>query len=323
MIISYKNPVPLFVLVLSFFFSCKEKNVSNKTTTKFSKDSTLQIKLQPIPRSEQTRQYLYAISNEINIEQEVNDEKMVTENNIDVSMLYNISRDSSGNYSFKIIFKEFKVKVKAGEIEKELQATTAAGSVDAQERIFAAFDNAIIKVKVASDGKIATVDGLDLIQNKMYELARDNAEAKSMIQTSLQQWLAVENFKKNFEQTFKIFPEERIKVGYQWNASTTAVSDMNINVPLVYTFKDIEDGYGVIGVDGKIDFENQQIRVQQNLVNFSLRGEQKGEVRVDLSTGMVSNAISEFKTKGKMFILDNEIPVKMETKSVTKGERIK
>lgn len=321
--ISYKNPVPLFVLVLSFFFSCKEKNVSNEISTKISKDSTLQIKLQPVDSSEQTRQFLYTTVNEVMIEQEVNDEKVRTENNIEVSMLYDVSKDSSGNYQFIITYKEFKVKVKAGEIEKELQASTAAGSFDIQERIFAAFNKATLTVRVAPDGKILAVNGLDLIENKMYELAKDNAEAKRMIKTSLQQYLAEENFKKTFEQTFKIFPSNKIKIGEQWNVNTVSVSDMNIKVPLIYTLKYIENDHGIIDIQAKINFENQQIQIEGNLVNISLKGEQKGEIKINLLTGMVSSSKSNFKAKGGMFVLDNEVPVKMETKTEIKGERIK
>jgi len=136
----------------------------------------------------------------------------------------------------------------------------------------------------------------------MYELAKDNAEVKRMIKTSLQQYLTEENFKKTFEQTFRVFPTGKIRIGEQWNVNQVAVSDMNISVPLLYTWQGIDDNNGIVSVEGKVNFENQKVQVQGNPVNFSLKGEQTGEIKIDLSTGTVSYSESEFKAKGKIFV---------------------
>ncbi len=313
----------LLIAWLILFSSCKhDSNPSKKAHTSFNKDSSVEIKLRPVQLDE-TKEYLFNTINETRIVQEVNDEEMVVENAIEVSTLYRISKDSSGNYIFNISFKDFKVKVKAGDIEKDLKATTAAGSFDPQERIFAAFNNAVVVVKVDTSGKVLAVDSLDRIQAKMYELAKGNADATQMIKTSLQQYLTADNFKNIFENTYKILPQGKIKPGYQWKVNNTAVADMKIDVPLQYILEGIEDNNAVVSVAGRLDFENKQIQVQANTIDYSLKGEQSGEIKIDLSTGLVSSSESEFNAKGKMNVMGKEIPVKMMVKNSVRSQVVK
>jgi hypothetical protein len=300
------------VLLVGCDFQEHSENKDNKP---------MEISFQPIYK-EIASQYQYRTINTTRIEQEIDEHPMVVENKMDIITLFEISKNDPNGYTVQITYKEFGVKVEAGEIKKELQASTALNSIDPQEKIFAAFDNAVVEAELDSLGNVISVSGLDAIQNKMIQLAGNSKEAIQMIHTSLQQYLNEKNFKQNLAQNFKVFANKQIKIGDRWTINSMPVADFNTTFPLHYTFKEIKNNLGVIDVRGETNLKNQTLQLQGNTISVSLNGEQEGKIEVDVETGMVLQSHSKFKAKGNLTLYDKEVPMKIEAEVVVKGEKI-
>src|SRR5258705_1499321 len=137
--------------------------------------------------------YYFTTHNETSMSQEVKDNAIETASSIETGMLYEVSNDSSGNLNFTTTYRVFKIKAKENENEREIDAATAGGSIIRSDRVFAAFQNAVIRTTLTPAGEVKAVEGIKELTGNMFKLAGDNEDAVALVQGSLAQY-ADENF---------------------------------------------------------------------------------------------------------------------------------
>ncbi|MCW3074646.1 MAG: hypothetical protein JWP69_1715 [Flaviaesturariibacter sp.] len=274
----------------------------------------------PIQTSKKESNYTYRTITETQMEEEVNGNEIRLKSKADMTTLLHIRKDSSNSYQFRTVYEKFNVDVDAGELKKNFSSNNAAQSLDPQERIFGAFNNAELTARVAPDGKVISVEGLEKIRSDMYQLAKGDANAIQLIKTSLLNFANESNWKQSLEQITKVFPDKAVKVGDQWMVNSNNVSDLGIEVPLTYSFTTVRNGVGTVLVKGKVDIEKKEVQMQGYRVLLSLKGEQTGTIKVDLLTGMVNHSTSQFKATGTVTTLGQEIPLTLITTNQTTGK---
>lgn len=310
-------------LVFAINFSCQSNTHDHngqKGKASFSKDSSVLLKFEPLQALESSR-YMYATENEMIINQEVDGNEVNSFSRTNVIASYDFERDKT-NYKITITYKSFKAHMKAGELNNELDASTAINSSEPENKIFGALNNASFVAIVSEDGKVISLTGIEEIVAKMNSIANGNANAIRTIQSLGQQFLSKEIISKGIEENFKVMPSKAVKIGSTWAKETSIGSDFALSYPVKYTIYDIRNNKAVIQIEGNVDIQDQTAKVQGYPVTYGLKGNQKGNIEVDLSTGMSMNASSTFKAEGKMLMMGREIPMEIEVKTKVEGRKV-
>jgi len=141
------------IIFVLFCSSCKSKDTIGDNRT-----DSIALKLNPV-----AGKYYYTTRNETTMSQEVKDKDIKTANSIEMGMLYEIEKDSTGDFNFKTTNKVFKIKAKENENEREIDTSTAGGSLILSDRVFAAFQNAVIRTTMSPGGEVKAISGLIML----------------------------------------------------------------------------------------------------------------------------------------------------------------
>lgn len=293
-------------LIPIFLYSCTnlDRQSNNKSSTK---NKQITFKLNP----ELAKIYRYSVVTETEMEQEVNEEKMKNSNILETGIDYSFKKDFNANYVTTATFTKFKLAIKAGEEEKELDASRASAAIDPTENIFGAFKDAQIRFVLDSLGNVKSVSGTKAISDKMYQLANGNAEALQMVNGSIKQYVGDTFFKQVAEQNFKIFTNKQIRTGDTVMVTTPINVGLNFTITTIYRLKSVEKG--IANIEGSAEFElkDQEIMVEGTEVNANLSGAQSGDLRINIATGLIQESRTRLQLKGEIKVKGNEVPIKL------------
>lgn len=85
-----------------------------------------------------------------------------------------------------------------------------------------------------------------------------------------------------------------------------------MNTANSFALTDIHDGTAFIESDGAITSDSLASFMGSN-VTTDLRGQQKGEFRIDIKTGMLVSAKVMLTVKGTLLVMGREIPLTIES----------
>lgn len=300
----------LIILTLQSFYSCDNfknstKHLSVETVNTFSF----------LKKIEDDNKYTYDIKNESISEQEINDIKTKTETKTDIGLTYLIHKDSLNQTVFTLKYDKFKLHTKALEYEQDIDAETASNSTDPTQKVIGAFQNAAIKIHTTDSGKVIKVVGNQELEENMRKIANGDPDALAMINNSVKEMISTENIISNFEKSFNPLQKKTLKEGDQWIDSSTISAEIPIQMKNTYTVKSIEDNEIIIKSNAPFELIDQPTVYGKTNVVINLSGAQTGEIRIEISTGMLISSVSNFNAKGGIKILGQEIPLKMKTTS--------
>jgi hypothetical protein len=300
-----KYKISIFLSVIAFV-SCKEQN-RHFGNSESVKNEIITFKLNPPVN----KIYKYLTVTETEMEQEVNDEKMKNSNKLEMAMTYSFQKDSLGNLIAYTKYNQFKLSIKAQDLEKELDASNAATSIDPTEKMFGAFQNAEVKFVIDTLGNVKSVSGTKTISDKMYQLANGNTEALQMLNGSIKQYVGDAFFKQVAEQNFKLFSNRQLKPGDTIMISTPINAGFNFTTTTIYKLATIENNIATIEADADVDMKEQDIIVEGTNVTATIKGKQAGDIKIDVTTGLIQQSKSELKLKGIISVKGNEVPIKL------------
>lgn len=313
---SIKKIFPFLACACSIVLSCNSNDASVRYEN-IQKDS-LVIHLQPADKSS----YYYTTVNHSEIFQEVKDQKIEIANTIQSGLLYEFSKDSSGNIHCKTTYKDFKLKAKFSEEEREIDAATAANSLFKSDRVFAAFKDASFTAELTPEGQVKTISGLSELKERMYALANNNEEILNMLNGSFQQYVTEDFFRSTIEQSFGAFPDKAIKPGDSWTKTDKLSLDVSLAVTTIYTLKKVRDNRAIIALSAGINTENQVVSIGGNSTTTSMKGNQEGEIEVDIATGMLLKAEISIDIKGNAMVAGIDVPFTMKTRINSEGKKL-
>jgi hypothetical protein len=90
-----------------------------------------------------------------------------------------------------------------------------------QEKIFGSVLNKSFSLAVTPDGTVTSVSGVDAITEGIKQAVVSDGQMGAQLSASeISQWLGKDAMKGMFEQTFRIFPANDVKVGDSWTIET-------------------------------------------------------------------------------------------------------
>ena len=304
------------VLVLAVLvFSC----TSNKDAkNKYASTQKYDIRIS----SGQNSKYKYATVVESNLTHSINDQESEMATRIQNSIIHDLVVDSSGTIHTKSTYEEFKLFAKQNEAEREIDAATASLSIIPSDKIFSAFNGAVFESAMTLDGTIHSVKGIDELRQKMKKLAGNNAESQTMVNNAFNQYASETFVKNSLKQSFMMLPKTPVKIGDSWSEQSEVSAEIPISYAITYTLEDVEDNIAFIEVNASFEADKQPIIANNRSVKVTLKGNQEGTIKIDLSTGMMLNSNSILKVSGENEIIGTIVPFRMETRTSIRGEKL-
>lgn len=262
--------------------------------------------------------YRYAFTSESEMEQEVNGQKFKNSNKLEVQTVYSFSKDTNSLYKLKMTYEKFRVFIRTAGQEKDLDAATAGSSYLPSDKMFAAFNNAVVLAAVDSLGNASNFAGIETIKNKMAEFAGRDLEAQQMLNGSIKQYITEQFFKQSIETSFKALTTKTIKPGDSIMVTTPVGGELNISAIVIYKLASIKKGIANITVDADVELEDKPLVIENTTVRASLEGKQKGEIKINVQTGLLQQSDIALNMKGTMKNMGTEVPFKMRTKNLVR-----
>lgn len=251
-----------WILALLFLLGCRSKDDNSSGHT----PEFFRFRLSPGLNTE----YRYVFTSETEMEQEVNDQNFDNSNKLEMQTVYSFSDDTNNTYQLRMTYEKFRVSIKAMDKEKDLDASTAGSSLLASDKMFAAFNNAIIVASVDSLGNATNFSGIEAIKSKMTEYAGDDAEARQMLNGSIKQYITEQFFKQSIETSVKALTTKTSKPGDTIMVITPVGGELNVSASVIYKLVSIKQGVANITVDANVDLKDQPLAIENTTVRASL-----------------------------------------------------
>jgi hypothetical protein len=317
------NPIQVlrywfFSAYLIMAVSCKLMPHSDKVAAEIDRTRVYRLLLNPAADSK----YPYEISTRSEYNFEVEGRKMDNLTKVNAAVVYNISKDSTGDFVIHIQYDKLHVYSKNGDSESDLDAANAANSGDPVEILLGGLKEANIVAKVSPAGEVRSVSGFREIYNK-YVNPLPAANTYQLTPAIKQRWdnlVGEQLINKNMEQLFRIFPDSAVHIGDKWQLSSKEKGDIVLNTATSFTLTGIQDQTAFLESEGQLSSDSVT-QFMGNTVTTDLKGKQKGEYQVDTKTGMMLSATVSVTAEGTLQVMGRDVPLTIN--SQVKIERIK
>lgn len=291
-------------LFLGCFASCQP--LTNKKVS--SSKEVYNLAIHP----EASARHHYEIENETSLHTEVDGKELTTTSKSTVGVIYNIVKDSLGNYVVTISYDNIRIQSKKGDQETELDAANAAVTTNPVEKILGYLTDAHLTAIVDPKGQTKEMRGYKELGDKIVgSFAADDTYGRTMAQKEWETTLRKQLVDDNLKQLFQIFPDSLVHIGQTWKVTTRRKEQFNVIIDNVFTLRDIEDNIATIAVKGKIRTENNSNNLSE-ATTAQLTGTQEGYYKINLKTGLPVETVVESNAKGTMQAMGKEVPLKIE-----------
>ncbi|MBO9618189.1 MAG: hypothetical protein J7539_04050 [Niabella sp.] len=278
------------------------------STTLFAQNITL--KFNPANGSS----YLNTTGAAMKINQTVMGQTMEIKSTSNTDLTYKIA-DAAPDKNLEITYNKINMTMDAmGQsmnFDSESTDSTNQGS-----KAFRAVKGSKVTALIGSDGTVKSVKGADAIAAKA---SSGNEQTKELLNR-----LFSENaLKSSFEQLFKFYPNQPVKQGSTWTATTKIASPYAMTLQNNYTLVQTDGGKSTLKVDGKASTDGTVKFEQQGMsMDISLNGTSTGTMLVDNNSGMPDNTDITQHLKGTIKAMGQEIPIEItiESKSSIKKQ---
>jgi hypothetical protein len=238
------------------------------------------------------------------------------------------SREDS--YALEVKFKELKTEIKmpnldaAGTISFDSNTDDDVATQTNLGPMFKAVIDKPFEVVMTNTGKVKSVKGLETFVESMLNSFDENVseDIRQQMATQFGSQFSEEAFKSQFEQNTRYFSDKPVGVGDSWNVKMeTTASNFAITVDVKSSVKSIEGNDVNLNIDGTVstpagyeqDFNGVKAKV-------SLKGTQKGTMKVSKDTGWVISSDIMMNFNGEIEIEGMKVPVYAASKITVTSE---
>jgi hypothetical protein len=246
---------------------------------------------------------------------------------MEMKMAFDVKESQSDSYTLGVRYKELKTDMRMPEVgsisfdsntDKNIATQTDFGPV------FKAVIDMPFEIEMTKTGKIKSVKGLEKL-NEAVRNSFDESVPENMRQQLTGQFgsqFSEEAFKSQFEQFTGYFSDKPVATGDSWNIKTTTIaSNFKINTDLQSTLKSIENNEVNLSINGTVSTpEGYEQEVNGVKTKVSLKGTQKGTVKVNKNTGWLISSDITMIFSGEIEVMGTKVPVYSTTKATVTGE---
>jgi len=245
--------------------------------------------------------YRMTVNSSQKMDRESNGENVATTNIADYTLLYETTKSEGDFTAVKMIFERMKTVDKSMGSEAVMDSENK-DTLDPISKIVASIKGAEFTMDINKQGEVKNMQGMDGLTKRMVDAAGKNlspAQAAQMGE-SLKSVMSDDMLRSMTEQSFKIFPYKKVRVGDSWVASTKTKSIVDMIVTTTYTLQKIENGTATLGVSSVITPDGGEKVMDGQRVQQTLSGSQTGTMEVELASGMTMHASINQKSTGQL-----------------------
>lgn len=233
----------------------------------------------------------YAYSMKVDIEREMQGQKMNSMMNFDYDV--EVIDDKDNIKTLKSTYRKVMMNMKLPQMNVDVDTDRpVSDTIIDKNNPMAFFGNmfhAIVgksfTLKVDAEGKVLEVTGLKEMGEAMMASMKPDETLRPVIEQAFNSQFNEASMKQNFSQAFNIFPNKPVKVGDSWEKNMTLGGMMPAVVKTVYTVKDIKADKITLDVQSNTEIQNTKSLMT-------------GSMMVDPVTGLVTDADMEQKSEG-------------------------
>lgn len=222
----------------------------------------------------------------------------------------------------EVTYKELEYVISSDIIKMKYDSKKPSKNLTELDEILSKMFNEIIgksfMIVFMPDGSVKSVTGVDAIgKNMVRAIASDSSQA-AQIGAEMSQQFSDASMKEMFEQSWKMYPHNPVKVGDSWNSEMMiSMGKMKVVTKTKYTLKETKKNMATVAIESDLEADSAEI------VEGKLTGTQTGSMVIDAESGMFVTADMLQKLKGTLETQGVEVQVKMDTKVKISTKKIK
>jgi len=248
-----------------------------------------QVKLSFNP--EKGERYQYISKTESTAKQQIMGQEIPMSTVMEMSFDMTVKEKTEDEIRLECIYNDILMSISSPMIEVKYDSKNPAENPTKMDKMMSQILGALagksIIVDFEPNGSVKSISGFDAIMKDMLDGLPENPEMQQMANASMQSFddKAIKNM---FEQAFKIYPEQAVNIGDSWQGGISmAMMGADNQINNTYQLKSIEEGNAVINVSSVFNLMPAGLE-------GALKGEQKGEIRIDIKTGMpISSTVTQ------------------------------
>lgn len=236
------------------------------------------------------REYFQEVTTESKIQQHIMDMDMEINNTMVMVMGYKVLNKDGRYYDLEVRYVSMLMDMETPYGVNSLNSASEDES-DPGSMMLAKLINVPFRMTMRDDGKVTEIKNLDALFNNMMEGVGDVNDPEMMqLSAQLQQQFSEQAMKSQVESYAKIFPEDPVAVGDQWETTMEMVSVMPLKVNTVYQFMGEKDG--LYHIQGLSEIKSSDMPAEASGMNMTMDmgGNQTFSFLIDKSTGWISEA---------------------------------
>jgi hypothetical protein len=185
--------------------------------------------------------------------------------------------------------------------ETDEDADQPVNAFDPVSGMLHALKNAKISATVTPAGIVKSITGYQEIEESILSnMNVPDAITRDKIQHQLDQLIGNKLIKANMEQLFKFFPDSAVHIGDQWTSNSKETDGISINVKTTYTLESIDQDKADIKSRSEMTSDNSEADFMGTPVTANLKGYQKGQYEIEITTGMLVKSKLSSNLKGAL-----------------------
>lgn len=250
-------------------------------------------------------QYLYTMDTKMTMQQSVMGQSMSSQQDMTMESVYDVTAAEGNDKRITVTYDRVAVNMKSPAMSMAYDSKDSASS-DPRMAMMGNMLHKPFTMDVSDRGEIKNITGLDAIINAMGDTTTaEGAQMRAQMESIFNDTA----IRSTMQQSLNFFPDHPIKPGDTWKKTyAMKVGMMSMSVDNEFKLTSVTGNTAHIDLTGTIKGGGSGSAETQN-VNINLTGTQKGNMDVDVPTGLVTDSKIRQDIKGEMSAMGMKVPM--------------
>jgi hypothetical protein len=241
------------------------------------------------------------------IAQSVNGSQNKVNLTLSYKMAFKVTGGTDTTYDMEVSYQALQMKINMADTSIEMDSKKAS-PLDIPSSIIAAMMTRPFNIKLSRTGKIRSVENLEKMINGVFDgFPQIDSMKKKQFRSQFMQSFGPNAFKGTLEMGTAIFPSDEVTKNDKWTVNTSTAEPVKSTIETVYQLVGIDNGFYQIHGDGIVtsDKNSKPVEVNWLPMRYDLNGSTLTDIKVNRTTGWVSQVSMKQLMSGNLIIQDN------------------
>jgi hypothetical protein len=260
---------------------------------------------------EKGKTYKWEIITEQDISQSPMGRTMEMKQKIRMAMDFTVNEADASGYDITITYTGIGYYQKSPMGEVDYDSDNPPRVIPLMAKGFAGLLNEGFDIKLDKMGNVLKVKNVDLLFDRMVKKMELPDAKRTQVMTQLKQQFGDKSLLDSFKGVISIFPDKPVAVGDSWKRTLVMAGATPMVIHNRWKLTKRENGIAYIDVKSSIkpNPDAKPLQVGALTLNYSLRGDQAGEMELDEKTGWTLKAVLDQNVKGAIEMAGNTWPI--------------